>query len=76
MNDIKQFKNQIDDMQAAAEPKTFRLDLVHAADGTIEISNVKKLSKQVSPDIQTWDSVDKRAFTRGFLNNVQRFITK
>lgn len=76
MNNIKQFKNKVDSMQAAAEPKTFRLDLVHAEDGTIEVSNVKKLSKQVSPDIQTWSSVDKRAFTRGFLNNVQRFITK
>jgi len=73
---IKQFKNKVDSMQTAAEPKNYRLDLVHAADGTIEISNVKKLNGQTSPDIQTWEPVDKRAFTRGFLNKVQRFITK
>ncbi len=73
---LKQFKNKIDNMQEAAEPKSYRVDLVHSPDGTIEVSNVKKLAKENSPDLQTWVPMDKRAFTRRFLNNVQRFITK
>jgi hypothetical protein len=75
---VKEFKETVDQMQARETSRTYRLDLKHAEDGSIEITQVKKLdsSKPSTEHVATWTPVDKRGFVRGFLNNVEKFITK
>ena len=75
---VKEFKTTIDKLQRQQAGRTYRLDLRHAEDGSIEVTRVKKLdsSQPASEHVATWTPVDKRGFVRGFLNNVEKFITK
>jgi hypothetical protein len=75
---VIEFKKTVDLMQAQQASKTYRLDLKHAEDGSIEVTRVKRLdsSKPSTEHVATWTPVDKRGFVRGFLNNVEKFITK
>lgn len=59
--------------------KTYRITLLEQADGRVVVKHVETatVENQEVPDNgrSRWKTVDKKTFTRGFLNTISQFKT-
>lgn len=55
--------------------KKYQINIIENKDGSVEVERVAIQSSQ-QPNRRNLKAIDKREFTRSFLNKVETFVTK